>query len=86
MTASAEVTLTNEVGLHARPAARFAKQAGTYDSTVTVRRDDREADAASLLQVLKLEAGNGATIVIEADGDDEDEAVEGLVSLLEGLE
>ena len=82
MTARAEITLTNEVGLHARPAATFVKRAAGYESTVTVRRDDREANAASLLQVLKLEAGQGATVVIEAEGPDEDAAVAELVELL----
>ena len=82
MTARAEITLTNEVGLHARPAAAFVKAAAAYESTITVHRDDREANAASLLQVLKLEAGHGATVVIEAEGPDEDTAVTELVALL----
>lgn len=85
MTARAEVTLTNEVGLHARPAATFSKKAATYDSEITVRNGDREANASSLLSVLQLEATQGSTIEIEADGDDEDTAVAELVELLESM-
>jgi phosphocarrier protein HPr len=85
MTTRAEIRLTNDVGLHARPAAAFVKKAAGYASTIRVRRDDREADAASLLQVLKLEAGHGATVVIEAEGEDEETAVAELVELLESL-
>lgn len=86
MTARAEVTLTNEVGLHARPASVFVKQASGYDCDVTVSKDDRAADASSLLQVLKLEVSQGTTIVIEAEGPDEDAAVSELVELLESFE
>ncbi len=85
MTTTAEITLTNEVGLHARPAATFVRRAAAFQSTIRVRRDDREADASSLLQVLKLEAGHGATIVIEADGEDEEDAVVELLELLRTL-
>lgn len=85
MSTQAEVRLTNDVGLHARPAAIFVRKAAGYESKIRVRRDDREADAASLLQVLKLEAGHGATIIVEAEGEDEEQAVAELVELLESL-
>lgn len=86
MTTRAEVTLTNEVGLHARPAAIFAKAANGFDSTITVTCGDRSADASSLLGILKLEASQGATIVLEAEGPDEQDAVARLVELLESAE
>lgn len=86
MSTRTEITITSEVGLHARPAGAFVKRAAGYDSTITVSHGDRSADASSLLQVLKLEAGRGATVVIEADGPDEQEAVAGLVELLESFE
>lgn len=84
--ARAELILSNSVGLHARPAAIFAKQAATYDSRVTVTCGDRSADASSLLGVLKLEATQGSRVVIEADGPDADAAVSELVELLGTLE
>lgn len=85
MSTRTEITIVSDVGLHARPAGAFVKRAATYDSTVTVTHGDRSADASSLLQVLKLEAGKGATVVIEADGPDEEAAVAGLVELLESF-
>ncbi len=86
MTAHADLVLENEVGLHARPAALLVKQAATYDSTITITHMDRVADAASLLQVLQLEAGHGSSVHIEAVGDDEDQAVADLVNLLHSLD
>ena len=84
---SAEVTIVDEVGLHARPAARFVKTAaGFADTTVTVRNGERSANAASLVQVLKLEAGQGDVVVLEAEGEHADEALAALVGLLEGDE
>lgn len=86
MTAHADVTLVNEVGLHARPAALLVKKAASHDCTITITHADRVADAASLLAVLQLEAGRGATIHIEANGDDEDDAVADLVNFLHTLD
>lgn len=82
MAATGELTLDNEVGLHARPAGRLVKQAGAYEASIIVSHGDRQADAKSLLAVLQLEAGHGATISIEADGPDEDEAVAVLLGML----
>ncbi|MCC5947853.1 MAG: HPr family phosphocarrier protein [Nitriliruptoraceae bacterium] len=80
--ASTELRITDEVGLHARPAARFVKAAAGFASTVRVTHGHRSADAKSLLEVLQLEAGNGAHIVIEATGEDEDEALRVLAEML----
>lgn len=80
--ASIAVTIVDEVGLHARPAAQFVRLAKTFASRIVVRKGDREADAKSILRVLTLEAQQGDVIEIEADGPDADEAVRRLHDLV----
>ena len=82
--AGARVVIADEVGLHARPAAKFVRLAGRFDSDIVVRNGSRSANAKSMLEVLTLEAGQGAEIELEANGSDADEAVKALVDLLEG--
>ncbi len=81
---SREVTITDEVGLHARPAARFVKLANGFAADITVARGERSANAKSLVDILKLEAGQGATVTIEAEGEDAERAVDELVAQLAG--
>lgn len=75
-------TIEDEVGLHARPAALFVRAAGGFASTITVSRDDRTADAKSLLEVLQLEAGRGAVVTVTAEGPDADAAIASLRAVL----
>ena len=79
---STEVTITDEVGLHARPAARFVKLAMGFPAAITVSRGERTADAKSLVQVLQLEAGKGSVVTLEAEGDAADDALTALAALL----
>ena len=78
-----EVTITNNSGLHARPATFFIQKANTYRSGIWVVKDDRKVSAKSLLGVLSIGIAKGMTITIVADGDDEDAAIKGLVELIE---
>ena len=78
-----EVTITNNSGLHARPATFFIQKANTYRSSVWVVKDDRKVSAKSLLGVLSIGIAKGMTITIAADGEDEQEAIKGLVELIE---
>ena len=80
---SRDVTIVNSVGLHARPATFFIQKANSYKSSVWIEKDDRRVNAKSLLGVLSLGVIGGTTIKIIADGADEEEAVEGLVALVE---
>jgi phosphotransferase system HPr (HPr) family protein len=82
--ASIEVTVVDEVGLHARPAALFVRLAKTFESKIVMRKGDREANAKSILRVLTLEARQGDVLQIDADGDDAGEAVQRLHDLLVG--
>jgi len=77
------VTVKNKVGLHARPAAMFVQEAMKFKSNINVEFGDRKADAKSILQVLALGVKCGSLIVIRADGEDENEAVEKLVRLID---
>ena len=78
-----EVTITNSSGLHARPATFFIQKANTYRSNVWVVKDDRKVSAKSLLGVLSIGIAKGMTITLAADGEDENEAINGLVELIE---
>lgn len=78
-----EVTVENQVGLHARPATFFIQKANEFKASVWVEKEDRRVNAKSLLGVLSLGIVGGTDIRIIADGDDEEAAVENLVSLIE---
>ena len=69
------VTVVNELGLHARAAARFVHLATRFDSQIRVGRHARVMDGKSILGILLLAAARGTTITISADGIDEREAV-----------
>jgi phosphocarrier protein len=78
-----EVSVQNQVGLHARPATFFIQKANEYKSSIWVERDERRVNAKSLLGVLSLGIVGGTTIKVIADGTDEQQAVDGLVKLVE---
>ena len=77
------VQIQNRLGLHARAAARFVHTAARYQARVTAGRDGRVMDGKSILGILLLGASRGTTIEITAEGEDEAEAVEALVALVE---
>ena len=79
---SKDVTVKNQVGLHARPATFFIQRANDYKASIWVEKDERKVNAKSLLGVLSLGITRGTTIKIIADGQDENEAVDGLVELI----
>ena len=78
-----EVFVKNQVGLHARPATFFIQKANEYKSSIWVEKEERRVNAKSLLGVLSLGIVGGITIRIIADGPDEEQAVEGLVKLVD---
>ena len=77
-----DVTVENQVGLHARPATFFIQKANEFKSSIWVEKEERRVNAKSLLGVLSLGIMGGTDIRIIADGYDEEEAVEGLVALV----
>jgi phosphocarrier protein len=79
-----EVTITNRLGLHARAAARFVHTANRFRSHVTLSRDGRTMDGKSILGILLLAAARGASLIVAAEGEDEQAAVEALSALIAG--
>ena len=79
-----EVTINNEVGLHARPATFFIQKANEFKSGIWVEKDERRVNAKSLLGVLSLGITKGTTITLLAAGSDEKEAVAALSELVSG--
>ena len=79
---SKEVIVSNQVGLHARPATFFIQKANEFKSSIWVEKDDRRVNAKSLLGVLSLGIVKGTSITIIADGADEQDAVDSLCDLI----
>ena len=77
------VTVTNELGMHARAAARFVQLASRFASQIQVRRDAKVMDGKSIMGILLLAAARGTAISIAADGHDEAAAVDALCGLVE---
>ena len=77
-----EVTVNNEVGLHARPATYFIQKANEFKSGIWVEKEERRVNAKSLLGVLSMGITDGTTISLIADGVDEAEALEALAKLV----
>lgn len=77
-----EITVNNEVGLHARPATFFIQKANEFKSGIWLEKDERRVNAKSLLGVLSLGIVKGTTITLLADGADEKEAVTALCELV----
>lgn len=78
-----DVTVQNQVGLHARPATFFIQKANEFKSGIWIVKDERKVNAKSLLGVLSLGITRGSEITIVADGADEEEAVEELSKLVQ---
>ena len=77
-----EVVITNASGLHARPATFFIQKANCFKSSIWVEKEERRVNAKSLLGVLSLGIAKGMTVTLTADGQDEEMALSGLVSLI----
>ena len=78
-----DVVISNQVGLHARPATFFIQKANEFKSTVWVEKEERRVNAKSLLGVLSLGIVGGTKIRIIVDGSDEEAALNALVELVE---
>jgi phosphocarrier protein HPr len=84
-----KIVVNNKVGLHARPASLFVQEAAKYVSDIKVftqdpdTKENREANAKSILGVLTLGVFQGMEIAIRAEGDDEENAVSALLALVE---
>jgi phosphocarrier protein len=82
MTCQREVRIENRNGLHARPAAEIVKTAAKFRSEITIRRDDMEVNGKSIMGVMMLAAEYGCSLVLVASGDDAEQAVDALATLV----
>lgn len=80
---SKEITITNKLGIHARPAALFVKTANQFDAEITVEKDGEEIDGKSIMGLMMLAAGHGSTLTISTEGAQDQEALDALIALVQ---
>lgn len=80
-----QVRVSNEIGLHARPASLFIQEAIKYSSVIEVIKNDKVYNGKSIMSVLSMSATKDELITIKAEGDDEEKAVKSLVELVKRL-
>ena len=78
-----EYTITDEVGIHARPAGILVKEAKKYESKITIIRGEKSAEATKLMAIMGLGVKCGETVKVEISGADEDKAYEGIKAFFE---
>ena len=78
------VTITNTIGLHARPATFFIQKANSYKCSVWVEKDERRVNAKSIMGVMTLGLNAGEELAVTADGEDEQIAVDNIEKFLSG--
>jgi len=77
-----DFTITNQLGIHARPAAQFVKIANTFPCEIRVEKDDDEVDGKSILGLMMLAAGHGSVISVTTEGEQADTALGALGELI----
>ena len=77
-----ETEIINKLGLHARASAKLTQLAGKYQSEVWMAKGPRRINAKSIMGVMMLAAGKGSTIVVETDGNDEQQALDAILKLI----
>ena len=76
------VTISNKLGLHARASAKLTKLAGSFPCEVWLTKGERRVNAKSIMGVMMLAAGIGSALELETDGDQEQQATDALVALI----
>ena len=76
--------VSNTLGIHARPAAQFAKMAAQFSSEIHVENDGEMANGKSIMGLMMLGAGQGSSLTIKVNGEDEEQALATLVELVKG--
>ena len=83
-----DVVIGHRLGLHARAAAKLVQLSTRFESNIVLTRPDvntlLQADARSILSILLLSAGFGSTVKVQADGVDEDDAIQSICEYLSG--
>jgi phosphotransferase system HPr (HPr) family protein len=81
-TVTREIKIANPLGLHARPAAEFARRARGFRSEIWIVKDGVRFSASSLIDILRANLDQGASATLEATGRDAEQAIERLAQLL----
>jgi len=76
-----ELMIENKLGLHARAAAQIVKVASVYSSKITLSKDGLDVDGKSIMGIMMLAAAKGTTVLVQANGEDEERALTGMESL-----
>ncbi len=76
-------TISNKLGLHARASAKLTKLAGSFPCEVWLAKGERRVNAKSIMGVMMLAAGLGSEVVLEAQGEREQEAIDALLALIQ---
>jgi phosphocarrier protein len=79
---SADATIVNKLGLHARAAAKLTHLAGSYPCEIWISRSGRRVNAKSIMGVMMLAAGQGSTVKLEAEGAGAEQAIAALTQLI----
>jgi len=77
-----EVEIVNRLGLHARAAAKLVHTAGGFRSRILLMKDGEEVDAKSILGILLMAAAQGSRLTLRAEGDDEENAMQAVTTLI----
>ncbi|MCX5592456.1 HPr family phosphocarrier protein [Alcaligenes endophyticus] len=80
---SVSIVISNKLGLHARAAAKLTQLAGRFKSDIFISRDTQRVNAKSIMGVMMLAAGLGVTVVLDAEGEDADQALVDIQALFE---
>lgn len=75
--------ITDEIGIHARPAGLLVKEAKKYASKIVLKANGKSAEATRLMAVMGMGVKCGQTVEVEVTGDDEDTAFEGMKAFFE---
>ncbi len=78
-----KLVIANELGMHVRPASLFARTAGKFNASVMVKKGEQHVDGKSIMQLLMLGALQGTEIIVEAEGDDSDEAMAAIEEIVQ---
>ena len=79
---SRNFTISNKLGLHARPSAQMTQTASRFQSDVHISRNGRRVNAKSIMGVMMLAAGQGAVVTVEAEGEDAEAALAAIGELI----
>jgi phosphocarrier protein len=79
---SRDFLINNRLGLHARPSAQLTQVAGRFESEIFIARNGRRVNAKSIMGVMMLAAGPGSTVTVDAEGPDEQQAIDAIGALI----